>query len=221
LEGHAQWIAEHLGRPELAPLEVDDISELGPLLRENHFAAGETVFRTGEPPTRIGIVRRGAVELSRDLNGRRVVLQILRPGDALGDLGLFLRIAAPYDGTAVENTLILTIDSVRFHRLLEQRPRLAMRWLNSLSDRLVNYQGRLIEVLAGGLEAQIATVLVHRADRGVVKLSQSNLAELVGGCRTSVNRVLKRLEDQNLVRVHYGQVELVDEFGLALVAGLG
>ncbi len=221
MEGHAQWIAEHLGRPELAPLEVDDISELGPLLRENHFAAGETVFRTGEPPTRIGIVRRGAVELSRDLNGRRVVLQILRPGDALGDLGLFLRIAAPYDGTAVENTLILTIDSVRFHRLLEQRPRLAMRWLNSLSDRLVNYQGRLIEVLAGGLEAQIATVLVHRADRGVVKLSQSNLAELVGGCRTSVNRVLKRLEDQNLVRVHYGQVELVDEFGLALVAGLG
>lgn len=221
MEGHAQWIAEHLGRPDLAPLEVDDISELGPLLRENHFAAGETVFRAGEPPTRIGIVRRGAVELSRDLNGRRVVLQILRPGDALGDLGLFLRIAAPYDGTAVENTLILTIDSVRFHRLLEQRPRLAMRWLNSLSDRLVNYQGRLMEVLAGGLEAQIATVLVHRADRGVVKLSQSNLAELVGGRRTSVNRVLKRLEDQNLVRVHYGQVELVDEVGLALVAGLG
>lgn len=221
MEGHAQWIAEHLGRPDLAPLEVDDISELGPLLRENHFAAGETVFRAGEPPTRIGIVRRGAVELSRDLNGRRVVLQILRPGDALGDLGLFLRIAAPYDGTAVENTLILTIDSVRFHRLLEQRPRLALRWLNSLSDRLVNYQGRLMEVLAGSLEAQIATVLVHRADRGVVKLSQSNLAELVGGRRTSVNRVLKRLEDQNLVRVQYGQVELVDEVGLALAAGLG
>lgn len=221
MEGHAQWIAEHLGRPELAPLEVDDISELGPLLRENHFAAGETVFRTGEPPTRIGIVRRGAVELSLDLNGRRVVLQILRPGDALGDLGLFLRMTAPYDATAVENTLILTIDSVRFHRLLEQRPRLAMRWLNSLSDRLVNYQGRLMEVLAGSLEAQIATVLVHRADRGVVKLSQSNLAELVGGRRTSVNRVLKRLEDQNLVRVHYGQVQLVDEVGLALVAGLG
>lgn len=220
VERHAEWVAQHLGRPELAPLEPDDIAELATLLKEEHFPAGATVFRTGEPPTRIGIVRRGAVELSRDLNGRRVLLQILRPGDAVGDVGLFLRMTAPYEGIALENTLILTIDAVRFHRLLEERPRLAMRWLNSVSTRLVSYQTRLMEVLAGGLEAQIASVLVRRADRGVVKLSQSSLAELVGGRRTSVNRVLKRLEDQKLVRVRYGQVELVDEVGLALVAGL-
>jgi CRP-like cAMP-binding protein len=138
----------------------------------------------------------------------------------VGDVGMFLRMTAPYEGTALENTLILTIDSVRFHRLLEERPRLAIRWLNSVSSRLVSYQARVMELLAGGLEAQIASVLVRRADHGVVKLSQSNLAELVGGRRTSVNRVLKRLEDQKLVRVRYGQVELVDEVGLALVAGL-
>ena len=222
MERHAEWVAQHLGRPELAPLEPDDIAELAALLKEEHFPAGSMVFGIGEPPTRIGIVRRGAVELSRELNGRRVVLQILRPGDAVGDVGLFLRMTAPYEGIALENTLILTIDSVRFHRLLEERPRLAMRWLNSVSSRLVSYQTRLMELLAGGLEAQIASVLVRRADdRGVVKLSQSSLAELVGGRRTSVNRVLKRLEDQRLVRVRYGQVELVDEVRLALVAGLG
>lgn len=217
---HAEWIAQQLGRPELAPLGPDDIQELAGLLGEEHYAAGTTVFRTGDPPTRVGIIRRGAVELSRNLNGRRVVLQILQPGDAVGDIGIFLRITAPYEGVALEDTLILTIEAVRFHRLLEERPRFAMRWLNSVSSRLVSYQTRLTEVLAGGLEAQIASVLVRRADGGVVKLSQSSLAELVGGRRTSVNRVLKRLEDQNLVRIRYGQVELVDEARLAMVAGL-
>jgi CRP-like cAMP-binding protein len=216
----AEWIAQQLGRPELAPLGPDDIEELAGLLREEHYPAGTTVFRTGDPPTRVGIIRRGAVELSRSLNGRRVVLQILQPGDAVGDIGIFLRITAPYEGVALEDTLILTVEAVRFHRLLEERPRLAMRWLNSVSSRLVSYQTRLTEVLAGGLEAQIASVLIRRADRGVVKLSQSSLAELVGGRRTSVNRVLKRLEDQNLVRIRYGQVELADEARLAMVAGL-
>jgi CRP-like cAMP-binding protein len=216
----AEWIAQQLGRPELAPLGPDDIEELAGLLREEHYPAGTTVFRTGDPPTRVGIIRRGAVELSRSLNGRRVVLQILQPGDAVGDIGIFLRITAPYEGVALEDTLILTVEAVRFHRLLEERPRLAMRWLNSVSSRLVSYQTRLTEVLAGGLEAQIASILIRRADRGVVKLSQSSLAELVGGRRTSVNRVLKRLEDQNLVRIRYGQVELVDEARLAMVAGL-
>ena len=201
MDRQAEWIAQFFGRPELAPLRFDDIEELVVLLREERYLAGTAIFRMGEAPTRVGILRSGAVELSRDLNGRRVVIQILRPGDAVGDVGLFLRMTAPYDGVALEDSVILTFDSVRLRRLLEQRPRLAWRWLVSVSGRLVSYQDRLTELLAGGLEAQIASVLLRRAERGVVKLSQRSLAELVGGRRTSVNRVLKHLEEQNLLRL--------------------
>lgn len=220
MEGHAEWVARNLGRPELAPLDPGDIAALAGLLEEEHFEAGATIFRTGEPPARVGIIRRGAVQLSRTLNGRCVVLQILHPGDAVGDVGMLLRMTSASDAIALENTLILSVESVRFHRLLGERPRLALRWVNSLASRLVSYQTRVLEVLAGDLEAQICSVLVRRADNGVVKLSQSSLAGLVGGRRTSVNRVLKRLEDQNLVRVRYGHVELLDEAGLSNVAGL-
>jgi CRP/FNR family transcriptional regulator, cAMP and macrophage regulator len=221
VERQAEWIAQCLGRPEFAPLAPEDIRELAVLLREERYPAGATVFKIGEPPTHILIVRRGAVELSRMLNGRRVVMQILRSGEVMGDVGLLLRKTAPFDGVALEDTVILSLDSVRFHRLLEQRPRLAWRWLILVSGRLESYQSRVMELLAGGLEAQIASVLVRRAERGVVNLSQSSLAELVGGRRTSVNRVLKRLEEQDLVRVRYGQVEILDEAGLAKAAGLG
>jgi CRP-like cAMP-binding protein len=220
VDRQAEWIAQFFGRPELAPLRFDDIEELVVLLREERYLAGTAIFRMGEAPTRVGILRSGAVELSRDLNGRRVVIQILRPGDAVGDVGLFLRMTAPYDGVALEDSVILTFDSVRLRRLLEQRPRLAWRWLVSVSGRLVSYQDRLTELLAGGLEAQIASVLLRRAERGVVKLSQRSLAELVGGRRTSVNRVLKHLEEQNLLRLRYAQIEILDEAGLAMLAGL-
>ena len=220
VERQARWIAEHLGRQDLAPLDPEDIGELAALLTEEHFPAGTLMFRIGDAPTRVAIVRKGAVELSRPLNGRRVVLQILGPGDVIGDVGVFLRLTAPYDGVALEDTVLLTVDSVRFHRLLDERPRLARRWMLSVSSRLISYQSRLMELLAGGLEAQIASILVRRAEHGVVHLSQSNLAELVGGRRTSVNRVLKRLADQDLVRLRYGQVEITDETRLAKVAGL-
>jgi hypothetical protein len=53
-----------------------------------------------------------------------------------------------------------------------------------------------------------------------VRLSQAVLAELVGGRRTSVNRVLKRLERQGFLRLRYGQAEILDEGGLAAAAGL-
>jgi hypothetical protein len=38
---------------------------------------------------------------------------------------------------------------------------------------------------------------------------------------SSVNRVLRQLEEQNLVRLRYSQVEILDEAALALVAGQG
>ncbi|HKY75472.1 MAG TPA: Crp/Fnr family transcriptional regulator [Acidimicrobiia bacterium] len=219
LERHAEWIGQFLGRPDLAPLDHDDIVELATLLREERYPAGTTIFRTGEAPTRVGVVRQGAIAFSRDLNGRRVVLHILRPGDALGDIGVILRMTAPHDGLALEDTLVLTVDSVEFHRLLERRPRVALRWLSLLSARLIGYQARVTELLAGGIEAQVASALIGRAVRGRVNLNQAHLAELIGGSRSSVNRVLRQLEEQNLVRLRYSQIEILDEAALRVVAG--
>ena len=217
---HAEWIAEWLGPAELAPAQSDDVNQLAALLREDYYAAGKTVFRMGQAPTRVHIVRSGAIELSRNLSGRRVVLQILEPGDVVGDVSLFLRMQVPWDAVAVEDSLILSADSLSLHRLLKARPSLAWRWLHSVSSRVAGFWNRVVELLAGGLEAQVATVLVRRAEHGVVQLSQTHLAELVGANRSSVNRVLKHLEEEGLVIVSYGQVEILDEAGLLKCAGL-
>ncbi len=204
---------------ELAPLGSDDVRALAALLREDHYPAGDIVFKLGDAPTRIHIVRSGAIELSRHLKGRRVVLQILRPGDVFGDVSLFLRMRVPWDACALEDSVIYSFDSVGLYRLLEQRPRLAWAWLHSVSARVAGFWFRVVELLAGGLEAQVASVLIRRAEDGVLHLSQGNLAELVGHPRTSINRVLKQLEAEGLVRVSYGQVEILDHAGLAKVAG--
>lgn len=216
---HADWIAEWLGPGEL-PVDAVEIDELVALAREDHYAPGDVVFRLGQAPTRVHIVREGAIELSRVLKGRRVVLQILRPGDVVGDISVFLRMQVPWDAVALEDSLILSFDSVSLHRLLLEHPSLTWRWLHSVSGRVAGFWYRVVELLAGDLEAQVAAVLIRRNERGVVNLSQTHLAELVGGNRSSVNRILKRLEEQGLVKVHYGQVEVLDEDELARAAGV-
>jgi CRP-like cAMP-binding protein len=216
----AAWIAQWLGPGDWAPVGIDDIRELAALLREDHYRVGDCVLEIGQAPTRVHIVRSGAVELSRMIKGRRVVLQIMRPGEVFGDVSLFLRIKVPWDAVALEDSVVLSVDSVALYRLLEQRPRLAWRWLHSVSARVHGFWFRVVELLAGGLEAQVASVLLQRAEDDVLHLSQGNLAELVGHPRTSINRALKHLEAQGLVRVRYGQVELIDRTGLAKVAGM-
>lgn len=217
---HTKWVTDWLTPADLAPPGPEDVRDLVGLLREDHYPAGATVYKEGQAPTRVHIVRSGAIEFSRTLRTGRVVIQILRPGDVLGDVSLFLRMKVPWDAVAIEDSLLLSFDSLALHRLLEQRPRLAWRWLHSTSARVAGFWFRVVELLAGGLEAQVAQALMRRAENGVVHLSQAYLAELVGHQRTSVNRVLKRMEADGLVKIGYGQVEIIDETALAAVAGL-
>lgn len=212
---HSAWIARCLGRGDLAPLSPDDIDELAQELGEKRYAGGTFLSRTGEAPAKVHVVRSGSVELSRELHGRRAVLQILRPGDVFGDVPLFVRMTEPFDARAIEDCVVLSIDSLRLFDLLERRPRLARRWLVSMATRMAQVQMRLVDLLAGGIEAQVSSVLVRETEQGVVRLSQAMLAELIGARRSSVNRVLKGLEDRGLVRLRYRYVEVLDPAGLA------
>jgi len=68
---------------------------------------------------------------------------------------------------------------------------------------------------AGGLEAQIASVLLREADdQGEVRMTQSQLADLLGAQRSSVQRVLKSLAGAGLIELHYRRIELVDRRGV-------
>ncbi len=68
--GHAAWIARCLGRGELAPLGPGDIEALAAELGETRHAGDTRVFRRGDPPGRVYIVRQGAVELTREVPPR-------------------------------------------------------------------------------------------------------------------------------------------------------
>lgn len=216
LSDYGTWIACCLSRGPRAPLGEGDIDQLVADFGESQFAGGTFVFRRGDPPARIHVVRSGSVELSRVVNGRRVALQILRPGDVFGDVPAFLGELEPFDAKALEDCAILSLDAASLFAMLQTRPHIARRWIVSLAERMAGLQGRLGDLLAGSLDAQLASVLLREAsDTGDVQLTQDQLAEMLGAARTSVQRVLKQLEQGKFVDLGYRRITVVDAPGLA------
>lgn len=211
------WLAGCLGPGDLAPLSCDDLEELAGHLTEEHHAAGTLIYERGDLPTRVHILRAGAVELTRDLGGRRVVVQLLRAGSVFGDVPLFLRRGEPTEARAVEDITVHSIDSVTLFSLLGRRPMLSRRWLVSVSERMAEMQDRVTDLLAGGLDRQVASWLLREATGDGAAVSQLTLARLLGARRTSVNQSLRRLEDRGLVETGYRRIRVIDEptlFGL-------
>jgi CRP-like cAMP-binding protein len=154
------------------------------------------------------------------INGRRVALQILRPGDVFGDVPAFLGEPEPLDARALEDCAILSLDATSLFEMLRTRPLVAQRWLVSLAERMAGLQQRLGDLLAGGLDAQLASILLREAaDDGEVVLTQDQLAEMLGAARTSVQRVLKQLELDDVIELGYRRIDVTDPAGLRALIG--
>lgn len=215
------WLACCLGRGDRVPLGAGEIDSLVAAVGEQEFASGTFVFREGDRAAKIHVVRSGRLELSREINGHRVTLQILKPGDMFGDVPVLLGHPEPFDARAVTDSVVLSFDADALYELLRTRPRMAERWLVSLADRTYGFQQRLTDLLSGGLETQLASVLLREADDGTVDMTQEAMASLLGTRRSSVNRVLKDLETAGVVELHYGKVQVVDSGALDALCPTG
>jgi CRP-like cAMP-binding protein len=211
----AAWVARCVGRGAAAPLRPEDVSALASTLAVRSFEPGRVVFAAGEPSAGVWIVRKGGLELSVGSGRRRAVVQLLRPGDVDGDIQLLLGMDLPYTGRALTAAVCLFLAADEFERLLAARPPVARRWLSSVAQRLAASQARVLGLLGGSLTAQAARLLAEEAVDGRVPLPQRTLAAMLGVQRPSLNKVLKDLERDGLIRVGYAAIEILDMAGLA------
>lgn len=215
------WLAGCLGGGDPAPVPGDDLEELAAHLVESRHAGGATVYRRDDLPERVHILRAGMVELAREQGDRRAVVQLVRPGSVFGDVPVFLRTGEPTEARAVEDSVVLSIDSLTLFSMLGRRPLLARRWLVSVAGRMVELQDRVSDLLAGGLDRQVASWLLREATGDGIAVSQLTLSRLLGARRTSVNQSLRRLEDRGLIETGYRRIVVVDGPGLVTMLERG
>jgi CRP-like cAMP-binding protein len=209
-------MARCLGRGDLFPFTGEEIELLATSIGVRRFGAGAPLLHEGKAVEFMGLIETGEVELYHRTALRRVALQILREGDLLGDIPFFCRMPAPFSARAVSDAVVIEIDRDTLTRLLETQPALANRFMFSLASRLERMQRRLLQLTTGDLRSQVATLLLDEVGdgSGPLRLPQATLAELLGATRPSVNRVLKALESEGLLRLTYRQIEVRDASGL-------
>jgi CRP-like cAMP-binding protein len=215
----AAWLARCVGRGEWAPLFDDDIDELGQRLEPVHFDPGALVFSQGKTSDAVWIFRSGRVELSRRDGRRRLIIQVVHPGDVDGDIGLILQMPLPYSAHAIDDGEALRLSAEDFEWLIATRPALARRWLSSVAARLMSAERRILQLAGRDLKSQLATLLLDEARDDSVALPQESLASLLGVRRPSLNKVLKDLERAGVVKLSYGCVDIADRRGLSRAAG--
>ncbi|HKE14996.1 MAG TPA: Crp/Fnr family transcriptional regulator [Kofleriaceae bacterium] len=168
-----------------------------------------------EADERVWVVLEGGVKLCRvGLAGKRLVEAILGPGDLFGRISAGAE-RASYEVEALEPTRIAALARDRFEELLRRHPDLACCVVQELEDRQRRLVRRLEALVFKDVRARVAeTLLELTREHGQpcphgfaidLRISQDDLAELVGASRQMVNRVIgemtRRLYVQRMGRI--------------------
>ena len=98
---------------------------------------GETIFRRGDPGDTVLVVRTGSavVEANRAV-GESVVVNIIKPGEILGEMAVIEGTTRSATVTALEPCELLEIPQSEFLALLVNHPGLAIQVLGAVTERL-------------------------------------------------------------------------------------
>ncbi len=224
MAAHVAWLAREFGRREFSPLSPADIAALSLTLRALHVEAGRRILSAGQPAEAAYIVERGEVELFIRRGARRMLIGIQGPGGVFGDVPLLCDEPVPFNATARTDTVLLEVGRAHLTELLAAHPAIALRWLTSVVKRLERAHRRVVELAMGDLRSRTLALLAHElAGRGAgdleFRLTQEELAALLGARRQSVNKILRRLAGEGLIRQRYGQLDVVDPARILELAG--
>jgi CRP/FNR family cyclic AMP-dependent transcriptional regulator len=206
--------------PLFAELRREELAPLAARLRRRRYAKGAVVFLEGDPGTNLCIVETGVVKiLLTSAEGKEIVLGLFGAGDFFGELALLDGEPRSADAIAAESSQLLLLERADFLRYLEANPRAVIWLLTVLGQRLRRDAELMQEAVFLDVPARLARVLLRLAgapdqlgDVPLVipaRLSQAELASMVGTTRESINRWLRAYERRGLIRQREGRIRLL------------
>jgi len=158
-------------------------------------------------------------------DGRQITLAHFGPGDIFGELAMFddeRRSATVETLDAVAAIAILGPD---MRRLLREHPDLAVKLVIGLGRRLREANERLARQSFQTVQSRVAIVLGHLVaqaqaegagdDDVLVRVTQSDIAQLAGSSRESASRFLAVLERAGILEQGRGRLVVHDPAALA------
>ena len=196
--------------------------ELDDLLAYTHtknYKSQEFIFFKGDEGGQLYAILSGTVRINTlSDEGKEITLAIYEQGDFFGEMAMFeneARIATAVMHTAGE---LLVVEHQKFLAFLERSPKIAVKLIQSMCKRLRETTILLEDTLFLSLPVRLAKKLLLLADyHGVqnngpilidLKLSQSELGNLVYSTRESVNKLLREWKELGVIEFSNGLITI-------------
>jgi CRP-like cAMP-binding protein len=210
-------------------LQPTQRSALAARARMRAFQAGDTIFHMGAQHDSMLAVLGGQVRISMTSSeGKEIVLAILNPGEVFGEIAMLDGRPRSADAKALTDCSLAVLDRRDVLGALEGNPAAWLGLIEVLCSRLRRTDHHLVELALLGLPARLAKALLRvidgqdsqkaKAHGHGSRLSQYELANMVGATRENVNKCLQEWRRVGIIRVEKRVISIANRAALEALA---
>jgi CRP-like cAMP-binding protein len=187
---------------------------------------GEVLFEQGDEGDALYAIISGSLEfsiLSRE--GRKLSLDVMRPGALFGEIALFDPGTRTATVTALEPSRVRGVKNGDVLAAIREKPELAIDMIQLAGERMRWMSSQLNEQVFLSMPARLARKILYltldgSAHLATLPLSQSELAEFVGATREAVSKTLSIWKRAGVIESSRGGVKVLDREALQVMADL-
>lgn len=226
--GHPCQGCEARGQAVCRVLDCVALAEFKRLGLTMRLRAGQTLFREGDPATRVFTLTLGTLKLYKLLpDGRRHVVGFMYPGDFLG---ISIDDEHAFSAELIEHAQLCCFTRSRFEAFLSDHPALERELYRMAAHELGAAQQQLVLLGRKTATERLASFLLVLADRadklgdqksGIVELpmNRADIADYLGLTKETVSRIFSAFRADRLIRLRtLSTVEILDRSALEQVA---
>jgi CRP/FNR family cyclic AMP-dependent transcriptional regulator len=198
--------------------------------RHQVYRRGETVIVEGERGDKLFVILQGGVRIyRRSAAGSVVEIDRKHAGENFGELALLDESPRSASVDTTSRTVLLPIERDVFTGILEREPRAVKPLLAVLGKMIRNNIQMRSDLVFLDLQGRLARCILRLAEdagdgRDLTrdrKVTQSELAQIVGAARQTVNGALRAFEHDNVIAVDSDGIRILDKTSLQKLAGHG
>jgi CRP/FNR family transcriptional regulator/CRP/FNR family cyclic AMP-dependent transcriptional regulator len=205
--------------PLFAGLSEADIRELMTVARRRTFRSGEVIFHRDDPGQVLYIIKEGKVKISLiSPDGQEISLVVFGKGECFGEFAILDGLPRSADAVTLERAECYTLQRSDFHKAIMKNPQIAIQVMEALTRRLRTTDDMVEDLIFLDVYGRVAKKLLELADmhgtklddgiRIEVRLTQQELASMVGASRESVNKVLGYFTDKHYISTDKHRITL-------------
>ena len=198
-----------------SPSESTGIQSLDKFLEhchKRHYPAKSTIIYADDKPDVLYFILDGSVTvLIEDDDGREIVLAYLNKGDFFGEMGLFdeqlSRSAWVRARTSCE---VAEISYTKFRQVAQDHSDIVFAMASQMASRLRITSRKVSDLAFMDVSGRVARTLLDlckqpdamtHPDGMQIRITRQDIGKIVGCSREMVGRVLKSMEEQELINV--------------------